>query len=79
MSSCNWTIDESCLPALPDEDESGAYEIAAASLESAIDAAIQVLWALSGRQFCLRDTVIRPCPEQYPPSLRRPVYPLDAL
>jgi hypothetical protein len=69
--SCNWPIDEACLPALESDDVAAEM-----TLESAKALATQVLWALSGRQFCLIETTVRPCPEPYPPGiLRRPVAP----
>lgn len=75
--SCNWPIDETCLPDLPEESsgEDPDYLAAVLALDAAKALATQVLWALSGRQFCLVETAVRPCPEKYPPSLRRPVTP----
>jgi hypothetical protein len=61
--SCNWPIDESCFPALPEESsgDDPVYDAAVLSLESAKALAVEVLWALSGRQFCLQEMVVRPC------------------
>lgn len=71
---CSWYMDESCLPALPDPS-SEEYQAAALSMEAAKIMAVQVLWALSGRQFCLLETTIRPCPEKYPAGLGRVTSP----
>lgn len=62
--SCNWPIDESCLPPLPEESsgDDPVYESAVVSMEAAKSLAVEVLWALSGRQFCLQEAVVRPCP-----------------
>lgn len=49
-----WPIDEACLP--PSSD--GLHE---ALLPAAIDTAIGVLWALTGRRFGLQTVVARPC------------------
>lgn len=67
-------IDETCLPELPDAP-AAEYAAAAASMDAAKELAVQVLWALSGRQFCLTETVVRPCPQSYPASLHRAVSP----
>lgn len=73
--SCEWPIDESCLPVLPesssDDPEALATEVA---LEAAKMLAVEVLWSLSGRRFGVCPTVVRPCPQAYPPGLsRRPM------
>lgn len=49
----------------PTGDEQAAYDLALAQRNAAEDLAVQVLWALSGRQFGLCETVVRPCPEVY--------------
>jgi hypothetical protein len=59
--TCNWPVDDNCLPALPAEDDP-AYPGALAARQAAIDLAVQVLWALSGRQYGQCETLIRPCP-----------------
>lgn len=66
----NWPIDESCLPTLPDVEDD-TYPAAVDALEAAKDLAVQVLWALSGRQYGVFTETVRPCPENYPPSLQR--------
>lgn len=64
--SFSWPVDEAILPALPalsdppTEEEQAAYDAAAAARESAKDVAVQVLWALSGRQFGLQTVTARP-------------------
>jgi hypothetical protein len=55
--SCSWPIDTSCLPDVEEGDG-----VAAAQLEAAKDLAVSVLWALSGRQFGVCPTIVRPCP-----------------
>lgn len=59
--TCNWPVDDSCLPALPAEDDPG-YGAALAARQAAVELAVQVLWALSGRQYGQCETVVRPCP-----------------
>lgn len=49
---CEWPVDHTCLP----EAESGD-----GSQDAAVDLAIHVLWALSGRQFGLCPVIVRPC------------------
>lgn len=62
-----WPIDRSAFPPLPTlsdpptTDEQAAYDEALAIQSGAEDMAVQVLWALSGRQYGLRDVVVRPC------------------
>lgn len=66
--SCQWPIDRSCLPPLPDlgptptPPEQAAYDLALLARNDAEDIAVHVLWALSGRQFGACDTTVRPCP-----------------
>ena len=55
-----WDIDRSAFPALPATGDPG-YAEALAVQSGAEDMAVQVLWALSGRQYGLRDVVVRPC------------------
>ncbi len=54
-----WPVDEGCLP--PSAD--GRHE---ALLPAAIDTAVGVLWALTGRRFGLRTVVARPCTRAAP-------------
>lgn len=77
-----WPISRECLPALPevpdlpDDPTSGelaahnaaqaAYDAALARRNSAEDLAVTVLWALSGRQFGVIETTVRPCHSGYP-------------
>ena len=58
--SCDWPVDRSCLPALPPEDDDG-YELALIRRTAAEDLAVNVLWALSGRQFGICPAMARPC------------------
>ncbi|OHU29023.1 hypothetical protein [Mycobacteroides chelonae] len=66
--SCEWPIDRSCLPPLPALDDNPtpeqqeAYDDALARRNGAEDIAVQVLHALSGRQFGACETTARPCP-----------------
>lgn len=53
--SCSWPIDRSCLPVAVAEPD-------IAQQEDAEDLAVQVLWALSGRQFGVCPVKVRPCP-----------------
>jgi len=52
--SCSWPIDRSCLPV-------AETEIDAQRQVDAEDLAVQVLWALSGRQFGVCPVIARPC------------------
>ncbi len=63
--TCDWPVDETCLPALTDEQETERV-----ALDAARDLAIDVLWALSGRQYGVCPTVVRPCPMSYLPNGR---------
>ncbi|QRY48155.1 hypothetical protein JVX93_16040 [Mycolicibacterium boenickei] len=66
--SCEWQVDRTCLPDLPvlgdnpSEAEQAAYDTAVAQRSSAENIAIQVLWALSGRQLGVCETTVRPRP-----------------
>jgi hypothetical protein len=59
--TCNWPVDDGCLPALPAEDDP-AYPAALAARQAAVELATQVLWALSGRQYGQCEALVRPCP-----------------
>lgn len=59
--SCNWPVDDSCLPMLPPETDP-TYQDRREAQAAALDMAVQVLWALSGRQFGVCETLVRPCP-----------------
>lgn len=52
MTPCTWPVDADCLGDFADTP----------GLPDAVDAAIVVLWALTGRQFGVCETVARPCP-----------------
>lgn len=66
--SCNWPVDEACLPALPElpedptPEQQAAHDAAVMRREGATALAVSVLWALSGRQFGVCATIARPCP-----------------
>lgn len=66
-AGCGWPVDETCLPTLPEEtsDDDGTYASAVAALDAAKALAIQVLWALSGRQYGVCPTIVRPCPQRH--------------
>lgn len=59
--TCDWAVDRSCLPELPAEDADG-YEAALLARNGAEDLAVAILWALSGRQYGVCTTTVRPCP-----------------
>ena len=59
--TCNWPVDDSCLPPLPPEDDP-TYAEKLTDQQNALDLAVTVLWALSGRQFGQCETLVRPCP-----------------
>lgn len=69
--SCDWPIDRTCLPALPDlpdnptTEQQEAYALALSRQNAAEDLAVGVLWALSGRQFGACETTARPCPNDW--------------
>lgn len=66
--SCDWPIDRSCLPPLPElsasptPEEQTDYNLALLRRNNAEDIAVHVLWALSGRQFGACETTVRPWP-----------------
>lgn len=55
-----WPIDRSSFPALPATDAEN-YAEALAVQNGAEDLAVQILWALSGRQFGINTVTVRPC------------------
>lgn len=60
-----WPVDRTCIPLpvlgdTPTGPEQAAYDAALAARNDAEDLAVQVLWALSGRQFGLREVIVRP-------------------
>lgn len=59
--NCSWPVDRECIPNLPEEPT----EAQIAQQQAAEDLAVQILWALSGRQFGVCPVMARPCP-QYP-------------
>ncbi|APQ42282.1 head-to-tail adaptor [Mycobacterium phage Rich] len=63
-----WPVERSLLPALPEltDPPSAEYVQALAERNAAEALAIQVLWALSGRQFGLRTVTARPCRSPLP-------------
>lgn len=64
--SCTWSIDRTCLP-------EAVSDIDVMQQEDAENLAVQVLWALSGRQFGVCPVMARPCPQ---PCSGRPYYGL---
>lgn len=66
--ACDWPADQTCLPALPvlgdspTDDDQAIYDAALADRDSALDMAVAVLWALSGRRFGRCAVTVRPCP-----------------
>lgn len=55
MGTCNWPVDDTCLP------DPGEDPIAVNKLGAAVALAQEVLWALSGRQYGACTVVARPC------------------
>ena len=58
--NCDWPVDRSCLPAPPEDPEARVAHNA--RLQAAVDTAVQVLWAFTGRQFGCQSIIARPCP-----------------
>jgi hypothetical protein len=58
--SCSWPVDRTCLPIVTDE-------VGIAQQTAAENLAVQVLWALSGRQFGVCPVTVRPCPQSCGP------------
>lgn len=54
--TCSWPADLSCLPEVDEDDEVGLIQ-----QQAAVDLAVEVLWALSGRQFAVCPVIARPC------------------
>ena len=59
--SCEWPVDRSCLPALP-ADNDPEYQERVDRMNMATDTAVMVLWQLTGQQFGICPTSVRPCP-----------------
>lgn len=63
-----WPVAEDCLPDLPGLGEEPTwdaldeYAAAVAAQQQAVNQARFILWALSGRQYGLIETTVRPCP-----------------
>lgn len=57
MKACEWPVDTQCLPEVKDES-------LAPVLREAVDTAVAVLWAFTGRRFGVCPAVVRPCPPQ---------------
>lgn len=57
---CNWPVNRSCLPPLPATNADN-YAVALAQRNGAEDLAVAVMFALSGRQFGVCSTTVRPC------------------
>lgn len=68
--SFDWPLDRTCLPALPvvgtgdGEVTQDVYDAALLQRNNAEDLAVSVMWALSGRQFGVFETTVRPCPQR---------------
>lgn len=61
VSTCDWPVDRTCLPELPDESDDD-YAVAVELRNHAENTAIAVLWALTGRQFSCSEVTVRPEP-----------------
>jgi hypothetical protein len=59
----SWPIDRATFPALPEltDPTTPEYDAAAAQQAAAAQLAVEVMWALSGRQYGLQDVTVRPC------------------
>jgi hypothetical protein len=66
LAPCTWPIDRSVLPALPATNDP-KYAAAFATQLACEDIAVSVLWALSGRQFGICETFMRPCADEHQP------------
>lgn len=66
-----WPIDRSVFPALPDDPSTPAYAYKLQVQLAAEDTAVQILWALSGRQYGIQQVKIRPCANENQPLTRR--------
>lgn len=62
MTCDPWPVDRAKLPDLPDESDPGFFDALTAQ-DDAIRIAINVLWSLSGRQYGVCETRVRPCTE----------------
>ena len=79
--NCEWPVDRSCLPVInPEDPERDAKYV---RLQAAVDTAVGVLWALTGRQFGCQSLTARPCPgwddpewDDYSPGLRAAATPV---
>jgi hypothetical protein len=60
VTACDWPVDESCLPDLP-EPEAEGYAQAKALRDSSVAMATSILWQLSGCQFGVCQYIVRPC------------------
>ena len=79
--NCEWPVDRACLPVAPEEPEARAAHNL--RLQEAVDTAVQVLWALTGRRFGCQTLVARPCPgwedpawDDYIPGARATTIPV---
>lgn len=81
--SCSWPIDRTCidaahpLPPVGDDpdDPSAEYLAALAQRNAAEDLAVFIMWSLSGRQFGVCPTRVRPCVSApWSPGYRPPPY-----
>lgn len=66
VTTFEWPVNRDCFPPLPDlppsptPDQQAAYDAALAARDREADLAAYVLWALSGRQFGIRQVQVRP-------------------
>lgn len=59
MVNYMWPVNRGELPKVEDDDD--------ATLDAALDSAVAVLWALTGRWYGLQAVEVRPCPGRVPP------------
>lgn len=55
-ANCTWPVDRSCLPEVDPDDE-----IDVAKMQAAVDAAVRVLWSLTGERYSCCPRIVRPC------------------
>ena len=66
--SCDWPVDRTCMPTLPvlpeepTDADLAAVDAAQAAQDDAAATAVQIMWALSGRQFGVCPVIYRPTP-----------------
>jgi len=71
---CSWPVDRTVLPSLPtisdppEDGQQAAYDAALAFQFGMEDLAVNILWQLTGRQFGICETTVRPCANERQPT-----------